>query len=88
MGIVELLRRVGEDNVRVQNILEGDVDVTAVKGGTRVTFYTDSANLTPGAVLRGRPPMVGLVVWMPRALVDAALASSAVGRAQEDGHGA
>lgn len=82
LGIIELLTRIGEDHVRVQNIEHGDVDVTTTKHGTRLTFYADPAFISPTSVLNDTSPMVGLVVWMPRALVDAARAApSTVGLA-------
>jgi hypothetical protein len=73
LGIIELFTRIGEDHVRVQNLFDGDVDITVTKRGTRLSFYTDPANVTPGAVLRG-DAMVALVVWMPREAVDRAIA--------------
>ena len=64
LGIIELLTRIGEDHVRVQNIEQGDVSVQATKRGTRVTFYTDPSFISPASVLNDTSPMVGLVVWM------------------------
>lgn len=72
MGITELLQRIGDDNVRLQNLLEGDVDVTKTKHGTKITFYTDPENLNPASALNGHDK-VCLILWLPRKLVDAAL---------------
>lgn len=77
LGIIALLTCVGEDIVRVQNLMHGDVNVTATKHGARVTFYTDPAHLQPGDLLTGNGRYVGLVVWLPRADVDRVMAEHA-----------
>ena len=78
LGITELLARIGDDNVRLQNLFEGDVDLTVTKRGTRISFYTDPANVTPTAALKGQEK-IALVLWLPRALVTKAQADHRAG---------
>lgn len=90
LGIIELVTKVGEDHIHVQNIFEGDTDVSKTKRGTRISFYTDPANVTPGALLNNRH-RVGLILWLDRADVDRVLADHAapptVGQAPPDATG-
>ena len=81
MGVIELLRRVGEDYVRVQNVVESMAGIR-LKGKrgrqyTEITFGTDA--ITPSDVMRNDCPMVGLVLWLPRNLVEKAKAEHAAG---------
>jgi len=73
-GMAEFIARVGDDNLRFQNLFDGDVDVTATKRGTRITFYTDPENLTPASALEGGNHKVCLVLWIERHHVNWALA--------------
>lgn len=74
LGIIELLTRVGEDNVGIQNLVECSTRFRARgKRGERhcaVTFLTDQ--ITPTHVMAGKMPKVGLVVWLPTDLVEQA----------------
>lgn len=74
LGMAELIARIGDDNVKFQNLFDGDVDVTATKRGTRITFYTEPTNLTPASALDGKNHKVCLVLWLERADVDRVLA--------------
>lgn len=71
MNLSELIATVGDDNVKLQNLDQcaDSLDWT-VKRGTKVTFGTEIA-LTPNGT-----EMLGLVVWLPRDAVDAALAKA------------
>lgn len=74
--ISELLKRYGDEHVRIQNLLECAVNaVTRHRGGTAVTFMT--SEITPNALLDhadGRPTeTIGLVVWLNRTRVEAIL---------------
>jgi hypothetical protein len=75
MGIIELIQRVGEDNVKLQNLVESaDVISTNKKGETRVSFWTDGITATESAT--GQFANVGLVLWLPKELVDKAKAEA------------
>lgn len=69
-----LIAAVGDDNVRFQNL---DMDAHAIdktKHGTKITFYTNqmqAEELLGG----GMPKMQGVVIWMPRDKVEAAIAA-------------
>lgn len=70
MKLSELIAAVGDDNVQFQN-LDRDaqsLDWTA-KSGTRVTFHTGVGISTNGT------DKLGLVVWLDRDAVAAALAT-------------
>lgn len=73
MKLSELIAAVGDDHARFQNLLEGAVAVDKTKHGTKITFYTDA--IQAEEVLFGKPKMLGLVIWLPRDRVDAAMAA-------------
>ena len=76
VGIIELLERVGEDNVQLQNLVESMDDISVNKrGDSRVSFWTNGINATEIAV--GKARNVGLVLWLPTELVEKAKADSA-----------
>jgi hypothetical protein len=77
LGIIELLTRIGEDNVRVQNVMESLTRASLRRASKRVKvteicFATDA--ITPTEMMRDDCPTVGLVLWLPRVLVDKARA--------------
>lgn len=73
LGIIELLTRIGENNVRLQNLVESATNFEErKKGGTAVTFLTDGINTTEVAI--GKARNIGLVVWLPTELVAKACA--------------
>lgn len=65
MGILELLSKVGEDNLRLQFINNSLVDVKDIKvtQDTEITFATAEVNTTQLVNDTGK---VGIVVWMDR----------------------
>lgn len=71
MGIIELLERIGEANVQLQNLV-GSMDGISAnrKGDSRVSFWTNG--ITPGEVAAGKARHVGLVLWLPTELVEKA----------------
>ena len=72
LGIIELLTRIGEEHVFVQNVVENMTNITTDKRGvSKVTFVTPK--LTAGEVM-GEPQHVGLVLWLPADLVKKAQA--------------
>ncbi len=74
MKMSELILAVGDDNVLVQN-LNNDMDsIDKTKRGTKITFYTDQ--LTAEEMLtERRGEKIGLVLWLPRDKVEAAVAA-------------
>jgi hypothetical protein len=69
LGIIELLTRIGEENVCLQNLVESATNFQARKRGhTAITFLTNQ--MTPTEIVHGPPKMVGLVLWLPAALVE------------------
>lgn len=66
----ELILSVGDDNVAIQNLdaCADSLDYN-IKRGTKITFGTEVA-LTPNGTEK-----LGLVVWLPRDAVKAALAT-------------
>lgn len=68
LGLLELVRRVGEDNIRIQNLLECATNLRTRKGGyCEVAFLTKE--ITPNAGI-GRADRLGLVVWFPMADIE------------------
>lgn len=64
MGIIELLEKVGEKNVRVQNVVECTSNATMKKGGgTQLTILTREISVADIALNKGK---IGLIVWIPR----------------------
>lgn len=64
MGIIELLTKVGERNVTVQNIVASAVNFTRTKKGvTAITIHT--MEIGPEAAL-GNGDKIGLIVWIPK----------------------
>jgi hypothetical protein len=71
LGIIELLTRIGEENVCLQNLLESATSVEARKRGqTAITFLTNQMN--PSDLVQATPTKIGLVLWLPADLVEKA----------------
>lgn len=74
MKMSELILAVGDDNVVFQNLLNDASSVDLTKHGTKITFYTDA--ISPVEMLAGgETKKMGLVLWLPRDLVNAAIAA-------------
>lgn len=73
MRLSELIAAVGDDNVRFQNLLDDAQTIDKTKHGTKITFYTDGIQAEE-LLGDGKTKNIGLVIWMPRDLVDAAVA--------------
>jgi hypothetical protein len=76
LGIIELLTRIGEDNIRLQKLVESATHFK-LKGKrghqeTAITFMTNQMN--PTEVFRKKARNVGLVLWLPSELVEKAQA--------------
>lgn len=82
LGLLELIRRVGEGNVKLQNLESHLVRAQEVgkrgRIGTNVTFYTQETNCSE--LLNGDGEYMGLVLWLPR---EAALKAKAEYREPE-----
>lgn len=72
MKMSELILAVGDDKVVFQNLLNDALTIDKTRRGTKITFYTDQ--IQAEEVLFGKPKMLGLVVWVPRELAEAAVA--------------
>ena len=73
LGIVELLTRIGDDQISFQELIGSATNFQARKKPsphTAVTFLTDQ--ITPSEVMAGKPRRVCLVVWLPAELVEKA----------------
>ena len=73
MKISELILAVGDDNVIFQNLLNDAHSIDKTKNGTKITFYTDGVQAEE-VLYGGKSKNIGLVLWLPRDLVDAAVA--------------
>jgi hypothetical protein len=69
----ELILAVGDENVVFQNLLNDAQTVEKTKHGTKITFYTDSIHAEE-LLNGGATKKIGLVLWLPRDRVDAAVA--------------
>ena len=69
ISLSELICTVGEDNVQFQNLDTCAISLDySAKTGTKITFGTEQ-KLTPNGTEK-----LGLVVWLPREAVKAAVA--------------
>jgi hypothetical protein len=72
MKMSELILAVGDENVVFQNLLNDAETIDKTKRGTKVTFYTNAIQaeeLMDG----GETKKIGLVLWLPRDRVAAAI---------------
>ena len=79
MKMSELILAVGDENVIFQNLLNDAQSIDKTKHGTKITFYTgaiQAEELMGG----GKPDKMGLVLWLPRVKVEAAIASEKAGK--------
>lgn len=79
MKVSELILAVGDENVVFQNLDRDAQTIDKTKYGTKISFYTDAiqAEELLGA---GKPEKIGLVVWLPRLRVEAAIATEKAAR--------
>lgn len=64
MGITELLSKIGDANVLVQNLAQSFVSSKKVKRGVNVTFGTNQ--ITDAELLDGKISKIALIVWFDR----------------------
>ncbi|OQW34130.1 MAG: hypothetical protein A4E20_11895 [Nitrospira sp. SG-bin2] len=76
MKMSELILAVGDEHVRFQNLMHGDLNADLTKHGTKLTFYTDA--ITPADIMNPDGcKTIALVLWLPKDRVDAALRTAA-----------
>ncbi len=75
MKLSELILAVGDENVKFQNLLNDAQSVDKTKHGTKITFYTDAVQAEE-MIHAATTKNIGLVVWLPRDRVDAAVAAN------------
>jgi hypothetical protein len=74
MKMSELILAVGDENVQFQNLLNDARSIDKTKDGTKITFYTNAIHAEE-LLNGGKTKNIGLVLWLPRDRVDAALAA-------------
>lgn len=74
MKMSELILAVGDENVVFQNLLNDAHSVDKTKHGTKIVFYTDAIQAEE-LLLDGKTKKMGLVLWLPRDRVEAAVAA-------------
>lgn len=70
----ELILAVGDENVTYQNLLNDAHSIDKTKHGTKITFYTDAIQAEE-LLNGGKTKKIGLVLWLPRDCVDAAISA-------------
>jgi hypothetical protein len=73
MKMSELILAVGDDHVVFQNLDRDAHTIDKTKHGTKISFYTDAIQAEE-FLGDGKSKKIGLVVWLPRDRVDAAIA--------------
>lgn len=74
MKMSELILAVGDEHVVFQNLLNDARSIDKTKAGTKITFYTDAIQAEELIGSR-QPEKIGLVLWLPRERVEAAIAA-------------
>lgn len=65
LGIIELLQRVGEDHIRLQNMVHSLTNIRMLRGGdVKVEFVTGSQFISAGEVAAGKFRNVALLLWL------------------------
>lgn len=75
MKMSELILAVGDENVVFQNLSNDAHTVDKTKHGTKITFYTDAIQAEELLLGDGKTKKLGLVLWLPRDRVEAAVAA-------------
>lgn len=73
LGISELVRLAGDENIQVQNLLQNTVDLNNGKKGSSIRFMTDPAMVKAfmdASLYGGKASHVGLVLWIPTEIID------------------
>lgn len=72
MNISHLIAEIGDDNVELQMIDTSVIDIQAKPDYTRIAFAGPPADMRTLAI-EGRMPKMGIVLWLDRDAVDAAM---------------
>lgn len=72
MKMSELISAVGDEHVVFQNLSNDAWTIDKTKHGTKVTFYTDAIQAEE-LLNGGRTKKMGVVLWLPRDRVEAAV---------------
>lgn len=75
MKMSELILAVGDENVIFQNLSNDAHSVDKTKHGTKITFYTNAIQAEELLLGDGKTKKLGLVLWLPRDRVEAAVAA-------------
>lgn len=83
IGIIEMLKRVGEPNIKVQFLASDMAGIQLVRKGreSRITFHTDPNTMNPNDVCAEHPRNVGVVLWLPYEMVEKATEDHKAGKA-------
>lgn len=74
MKMSDLILAVGDENVIFQGLDSDFSSIDKTKNGTKITFYTDA--IQPEEMLGGgKTKKMGLILWLPRDKVQAAIAA-------------
>ena len=73
MKMSDLILTVGDTNVVFQMLDRDAQTIDKTKHGTKISFYTDAIQAEE-LLGGGKTKKIGLVLWLPRDLVDAAIA--------------
>lgn len=68
MKLSELIARVGDDNIKLQNLMHSSPDIQKLKKDSRISFYTDhekAGDLMQQAVLGTAGKWTALIIWLP-----------------------
>jgi hypothetical protein len=77
MKMSELILAVGDDNVAFQNLINDMDAINVTRRGTKISFFTDPANLQLHELLPGgKSKKIALVLWLPRDKAEAAIAAA------------
>lgn len=76
----ELILAVGDENVVFQNLLNDAQSIDKTKHGTKIVFYTDAIQAEELIIGDCKTKKMGLVLWLPRDRVEAAVAAEKAGK--------
>ena len=83
MKISSLILAVGDDNIVLQNLLNDAQYIVKTNHGTKITFYTNGVQAEE-LLGGGQSKNIGLVLWLPRNLVDEAMKHAATHFKEKD----
>jgi hypothetical protein len=78
MKMSELILAIGDDKVIFQNLDRDAQTIDKTKHGTKISFYTDAIQAEE-LLGGGKSEKLGLVLWLPRKLVEEAISREKAG---------